>query len=162
MLSQTESWAEDSDSSSAEEGARQDSFLGGGIFTYRPPRLCRIVNSAKVKPYEAFHAAQSKLASSWCGGGGRAGGALGGDWVDVSQCRATATATATATAAAGRQQQPNMVSQRDSNSNMWVLVVCVQYRARAGRREGVDGWSISCRISRCRPITTDDRCKCTR
>jgi len=87
MLSQTESWAEDSDSSADGE----DAFLGGGRVTYRPPRLCRVVGASRVRSFEDFQAArsreESKPSRDDCGGRGAGdGGALEADWVNVSGC----------------------------------------------------------------------------
>lgn len=82
MVSQTESWADESDSS-ADEG--EDSFLGGGRVTYRPPRLCRIVRADRVTSFEDFDAARSRSGPCCEGGGGRLEG-LQEDWVKVSRC----------------------------------------------------------------------------
>lgn len=138
MLSQTESWAEDSDDSSSSSagegggggGGREDAFLGGGRVSHRPPRLCRIVSSAKVRPYEEalLGAVQSRRLGSCCdigdgGGGGGDWGALGGDWVHVSRCRVTGTPT------------PKMTFQHDSRGNMWVLVYVIVYLPYAEERQ---------------------------
>eukprot|EP00903_Cladosiphon_okamuranus_P018060 g16621.t1 len=90
MLSQTESWAEESDSSSDEEQG-QDTFLGGGRVTYRPPRLCRIFSAEldRITSFEDFYATQLKSRSRPCcegvGGGGRLE-AVQAKWVKVSRC----------------------------------------------------------------------------
>lgn len=90
MVSQTESWAEDSDSSADGE----DALLGGGRVTYRPPRLCRIVSVSRVRSLKAFQAerAQGQGESEpgrEDGGGALAlggdGGAVEADWVNVSR-----------------------------------------------------------------------------
>lgn len=86
MLSQTEPWAEESDSS-ADEDEGGDAFLGGGRVTYRPPRLCRVVSAERITSFEDFDAAQSKPGACYEGRGG--GGnlkALQADWVKVSRC----------------------------------------------------------------------------
>lgn len=104
MLSQTESWAEESDSS-ADEG--EDAFLGGGRVTYRPPRLCRIVSAERVTSFEDFQVEHSRSGPGCEGRGG--GGSLEGfqaDWVNVSHC----------SSAAG--QQPEMAPQH--HVEMWV------------------------------------------
>lgn len=112
MLSQTESWAEESDSSSDEgEDEGQGAFFGGGRVMYRPPRLCRIVSAKleRVTSFEIFQAAQSQSRSGpcceggGCGGGGRGGRleAVQADWVKLSSCWS----------AVG--QQPDMPPQHD-------------------------------------------------
>lgn len=104
MLSQTESWAEESDSS-ADEG--EDAFLRGVRVTYRPPRLCRIVSAARVTSFEHFDESQSRSPSFCDGrGGGGSSDALQADWVNVSRCWS----------AAG--QQAGMTSRHDVH--MWV------------------------------------------
>lgn len=110
MLSQTEPWAEDSDSSSADG---EDALLGGegwGV-TYRPPRLCRIVSASRVRSFETFQAActHGKSGPGREGVGGALGGddengALEADWVNV-QCTA------------GKALKPEL---RPLHDHMWV------------------------------------------
>eukprot|EP00752_Nemacystus_decipiens_P004163 g3807.t2 len=90
MLSPTESWAEESDSS-ADEGEREDALLGGGRVAYRPPRLCRVVSAERVTSFEDFCAAQPKSGPCCEGGAGNGGGrsleTLQADWVKVEVSR---------------------------------------------------------------------------
>lgn len=100
MLSQTEFWAEEYDSS-GDEG--EDAFLGGGRVTHRPPRLCRVVSTERVTSFEDFDAAQSRTGPC-CGGGSGSGGsseAPQADWVKVLRCWSAAV------------RQPEMAPQHD-------------------------------------------------
>lgn len=115
MLSQTECWAEESDSSGDEgegEGDGEGAFLWGGNIRYRPPRLCRIVTAERVTSFEDFHAAQQSRSRAYCesggGGGGRRLEALQADWVKVEVSRCWS--------AAGQQPE----SPRQHDVDMWV------------------------------------------
>ena len=115
MLSQTESWAEESDSSADEgQGQGDDAFLGGGRVTYRPPRLCRIVSTERVTSFEDYHAAHQSRSAPCCEGGG--GGGSGGESLEAPQADWVKVEVSRCWSAAGRQsnrpQQPDV--------DMWV------------------------------------------
>lgn len=98
MLSQTESWTEESetDSGSADEaediGGGPD-FLGGGRVTYNPPRLCRLVSAASATSFRWSRAGWSESGSRCENGTGDGYGGISGTaeralqagWVKVSR-----------------------------------------------------------------------------
>ncbi|CAM9987820.1 unnamed protein product [Ectocarpus fasciculatus] len=99
-LSQTESWAADSDSSGIDSDDEDNIYLGGGgAVNFRPPRLCRVLRAARVTSFGQRHAAgvESRPFSDGAGsdgrggGGGGDGGALEAEWVSVSGHRPSPT-----------------------------------------------------------------------